>query len=64
MAHGFVYLTAVADWASRKVLSHRVAITLEAVHAVKALEEAFSRYGLLEIVNTDQFTPARSPKPR
>ncbi|WP_414650923.1 IS3 family transposase [Eoetvoesiella sp.] len=54
MARGFVYLTAVVDWASRKVLAHRVAITLEAVHAVDALEEAFTRYGLPDIVNTDQ----------
>ncbi|WP_394335868.1 IS3 family transposase [Burkholderia savannae] len=54
MARGFVYLTAVVDWSSRKVLSHRVAITLEAVHAVEALEEAFARYGLPDIVNTDQ----------
>ncbi|WP_432207388.1 IS3 family transposase [Burkholderia pyrrocinia] len=54
MARGFVYLTAVVDWASRKVLSHRLAITLEAVHAVEALEEAFARYGLPDIVNTDQ----------
>nr|WP_322075679.1 IS3 family transposase [Burkholderia cenocepacia] len=54
MARGFVYLTAVVDWASRKVLAHRVAITLEAVHAVEALEEAFARYGLPGIVNTDQ----------
>ncbi|KVN94458.1 integrase [Burkholderia ubonensis] len=54
MARGFVYLTAVVDWASRKVLSHRVAITLEAVHAVEALEEAFARYGGPDIMNTDQ----------
>ena len=54
MARGFVYLTAVVDWASRKVLAHRVAITLEAIHAVEALEEAFARYGLPDIVNTDQ----------
>ncbi len=54
MARGFVYLTAVVDWASRKILAHRVAITLEAVHAVDALEEAFTRYGLPDIVNTDQ----------
>lgn len=54
MARGFVYLTAVVDWASRKVLAHRVAITLEAVHAVEALEEAFTRYGQPDIVNTDQ----------
>jgi putative transposase len=54
MARGFVYLTAVVDWASRKVLSHRVAITMEAMHAVEALEEAFAKYGQPEIVNTDQ----------
>jgi putative transposase len=54
MARGFVYLTAVVDWASRKVLAHRVAITLEAIHAVEALEEAFARYGVPDIVNTDQ----------
>ena len=54
MARGFVYLTAAVDWASRKVLAHRVAITLEAVRAVEALEEAFARYRLPEIVNTDQ----------
>jgi putative transposase len=54
MARGFVYLTAVVDWASRKVLAHRVAITMEAMNAVEALEEAFAKYGLPEIVNTDQ----------
>ncbi|MBP0595877.1 IS3 family transposase [Paraburkholderia sp. LEh10] len=54
MARGFVYLTAVVDWASRRVLAHRVAITLEAEHAVAVLEEAFARYGQPEIVNTDQ----------
>nr|WP_088504667.1 IS3 family transposase [Burkholderia ubonensis] len=54
IARGFVYLTAVVDWASRKILAHRVAITLEASHAVEALEEAFARYGLPDIVNTDQ----------
>ncbi|RXV64500.1 IS3 family transposase [Burkholderia stabilis] len=54
MARGFVYLTAVVDWANRKILAHRVAITLESSHAVEALEEAFARYGLPDIVNTDQ----------
>jgi len=54
MARGFVYLTALVDWASRKVLAHRVAISLEAMHAVEALEEAFARYGHPDIVNTDQ----------
>src|SRR5260370_7409902 len=54
MVRGFVYLTAVVDWASRRALAHRVAITLESCHAVEALEEAFAKYGLPEIVNTDQ----------
>ena len=54
MAKGFVYLTAVVDVASRKVLAHKVAITLEAVHAKEVIEQAFKRYGTPEIVNTDQ----------
>ena len=54
MARGFVYLTAVVDVASRRVLSHKVAITLEACHARAVLEQAFARYGAPEIVNTDQ----------
>ena len=54
MARGFVYLTAVVDVASRRVLAHRVAITLEAIHAKEVIEQAFARYGTPEIVNTDQ----------
>ena len=54
MAKGFVYLTAVVDWASRKVLASTVAITLETCHAVAVLHEAFTRHGTPEIVNTDQ----------
>ena len=54
MAKGFVYLTAVVDWASRKVLAAKVAITLETCHAVEVLQEAFTRYGKPEMVNTDQ----------
>ena len=54
MARGFVYLTAVVDVASRKVLAHKVAITLEAVHATEVIEQAFAHYGTPEIVNTDQ----------
>jgi len=54
MARGFVYLTAVVDVASRKVLAHKVAITLEALHATEVIEQAFARYGTPEIVNTDQ----------
>ena len=50
----FVYLTAVVDVASRKVLAHKVATTLEAMHAREVIEQAFQRYGVPEIVNTDQ----------
>ena len=54
MARGFVYLTAVVDVASRRVLAHKVAITLEACHAREVIEQAFACHGLPEIVNTDQ----------
>lgn len=54
VARGFVYLTAVVDVASRRVLTHKVAITLEACYAREILQEAFGRYGTPEIVNTDQ----------
>ncbi len=54
LPRGFVYLTAVVDVASRRVLAHKVAITLEAVHATEVIEQAFARYGVPEIVNTDQ----------
>ena len=54
MARGFVYLTAVVDVASRKVLAHKVAITLEACHAREVIEQAFMRFGTPDIVNTDQ----------
>ena len=54
MARGFVYLVAVVDVASRKVLAHKVAISLEAIHAKEVIEQAFARYGTPEIVNTDQ----------
>ena len=54
MARGFVYLTAVVDVASRRLLSHKVAITLEACHARELLQEAIARYGTPGIINTDQ----------
>jgi putative transposase len=54
MKKGFVYLCAVVDWASRKVLSHRVSITLDTAFCLEALEEAFSKYGQPEYFNTDQ----------
>jgi putative transposase len=54
MARGFVYLAAVMDWFSRRVLSWRVSITMEAAFCVEALEEALARHGTPEIFNTDQ----------
>ncbi|WP_425339243.1 IS3 family transposase [Methylorubrum extorquens] len=54
MARGFVYLAAVIDWFSRRVLSWRLSITMEADFCVEALEEALARHGKPEIFNTDQ----------
>ena len=54
MARGFVYLAAIVDWYSRRVLSWRVSITMESDFCIEALEEAFERYGRPEIFNTDQ----------
>ena len=54
MARGFVYLTAVVDWASRKILAAKIVITLESCHAVEVLQEAFTHHGRPEIINTDQ----------
>jgi len=54
MAKGFVYLTVVLDWFSRRVLAWRMSITMEAAFCVDALEEALARYGKPEIFNTDQ----------
>ena len=54
MAHGFVYLTAVVDVASRRVSAHKVAISLEACHAAEVIKQALARYGTPAIVNTDQ----------
>ena len=54
MARGFVYLVAVLDWTSRKVLSWRVSITMDVHFCLEALEEAINVHGVPEIVNTDQ----------
>jgi putative transposase len=54
MARGFVYLAAVVDWFSRRVLAWRVSITLEAAFCIEALEDALARHGRPEIFNTDQ----------
>jgi putative transposase len=54
MAKGFVYLVAIVDWFSRKVLAWRLSITMEADFCVEALEEALAHFGKPEIFNTDQ----------
>ena len=54
MAKGFVYLVAVMDWFSRRVLAWRVSITMETDFCVEALREAMGRFGQPDIFNTDQ----------
>jgi len=54
MARGFVYLSVVMDWASRKVLAWRLSNTMTSDAPVAALEEAIARYGAPQIMNTDQ----------
>jgi putative transposase len=54
MAHGWVYLVAVMDWFSRRVLAWRLSITMETDFCVEALQEAIDTYGKPEIFNTDQ----------
>ncbi|MCW8828918.1 MAG: IS3 family transposase [Gammaproteobacteria bacterium] len=54
MARGFIYLVAVMDWYSRRVLSWRVSNTLDTSFCIEALEEAIENHGAPEIFNTDQ----------
>jgi putative transposase len=54
MIRGFMYLVAVMDWYSRKILSWRVSNTLDSEFCVEAVSEALERYGVPEIFNTDQ----------
>ncbi len=54
MAKGFMYLVAIMDWHSRRVLSWRVSNTLDTDFCIEALEEALQRFGAPEIFNTDQ----------
>jgi putative transposase len=66
MRTGFVYLVAIMDWYSRRVLSWRLSNTLDSSFCVEALEEAFARFGKPEIFNTDQgaqFTADAFTKP-
>jgi putative transposase len=54
MARGFVYLAVVLDWFSRRVLSWRLSITMEAAFCVETLQDALARHGKPDIFNTDQ----------
>ena len=54
MSRGFMYLVAIMDWNSRKVLSWRLSNTLDTGFCIEALEEAINRFGTPEIFNTDQ----------
>ncbi len=54
MARGFIYLVAIMDWHSRKVLTWRLSNSLDSDFCVEALEEALATYGSPEIFNTDQ----------
>ena len=54
MARGFIYLAAVVDWFTRRILAWRVSITLETDFCIEAVQEALARHGAPEIFNTDQ----------
>jgi putative transposase len=54
MRQGFLYLVAIIDWATRRVLSWRLSNTLTARFCVEALSDALARFGKPDIVNTDQ----------
>jgi putative transposase len=62
MRRGFLYLVAIMDWASRKVLAWRLSNTMDADFCIQALEEAMTRYGAPEIFNTDQGSQFTSPR--
>jgi len=62
MRRGFLYLVAVMDWSTRKVLSWRVSNTMDVEFCIEALEEALARYGRPEIFNSDQGSQFTSPR--
>ena len=62
MRRGFLYLVAVMDWATRKVLAWRVSNTMEVEFCLEVLEEAMARFGRPEIFNTDQGSQFTSPR--
>lgn len=62
MRRGFLYLVAIMDWATRRVLAWRLSNTLEVEFCIEALEEAMARHGSPEIFNTDQGSQFTSPR--
>ena len=54
MARGFVYLAAVVDWFSRRVLAWRLSISMDVSFCIEAVEEALGKYGASEVFNSDQ----------
>ena len=62
MRQGFLYLVAIMDWASRKVLAWRLSNTMDVEFCIEALEEALAKYGRPEIFNTDQGSQFTSPE--
>ena len=62
MRKGFLYLVAIMDWATRKVLAWRLSNTMEADFCIEALEEALARFGKPDIFNTDQGSQFTSPR--
>ena len=61
MRRGFLYLVAIMDWATRKVLAWRASNTMDVEFCLEALEEALARFGTPEIFNTDQGSQFTSP---
>jgi putative transposase len=62
MRRGFLYLVAIMDWATRKVLSWRVSNTMDIEFCIEALEDALKRFGRPDIFNTDQGSQFTSPR--
>ena len=62
MRRGFLYLVAIMDWASRRVLAWRLSNTMDADFCIEALEEAMARHGRPEIFNTDQGGQFTTPR--
>ena len=62
MKRGFLYLVAIMDWFTRKVLSWRVSNTMDVEFCIEALQDALMRYGTPDIFNTDQGSQFRTPR--